>query len=86
MQYNYFLNPNTRLNNTFCNLTKDILIDMITGNVFQCLKKYQDICIGNIKDTSIDSIWTSKKAISLREKMIKCKIPCHQILNCSEFD
>ncbi len=32
--------------------------------------------VGNIKEENIDQIWTSSKAQDVREKMLKCNIPC----------
>jgi MoaA/NifB/PqqE/SkfB family radical SAM enzyme len=79
MQYNYFLDPDTRLKNTECSIYKDLFIDQ-EGNVFHCHIK--DERLGNINTDSFEEIWNSKEAFESRKNIKSCTINCHQLLNC----
>jgi len=41
--------------------------------------------IGNIKETTPQKAWSSKKAEEVRKKIFKCNKPC-KILNCNYID
>ncbi len=80
MQYIYFNNPLIRIKESMCDVRDDLHIDMIKGYVFQCLKKYINYPLGNIKKDSILDMWNSKN--NLHDKMTSCKHPCHEVINC----
>ncbi len=84
MQCNYFINPQTRLRGTICNVTNDLNMDMMRGFAFQCLRRYRDEPIGDIKKDPIDNIWNSSRALSLRRKMAICGVSCHEVMNCNK--
>ena len=84
--YHYFINPNIRQKNTDCNVIHDLHIFPPSGDVFICNRVLKDKPIGNINNETIDAIWNSNAARSLRTNMIECQQPCHEVMNCNSIE
>jgi len=82
MQYTYLLQPKIRQNNLICSAFKDLHID-IKGNISSCYVKKE--ILGNIAHDSISQIWFSLNTLKQRKNMLKCKLNCHELLNCGDI-
>ncbi len=75
----YFTNPEKFVKPNECNFDTALYLAS-NGNMFLC-ENYD--CIGNIRDISLDKAWKSYIAKIARNKIKKCKINCHSLINCN---
>lgn len=76
----YFEDPVNFAKDVNCTIGhRDININPY-GDMYLCFKKDS---MGNVKAHSISNMWHSEKAYAIREKIDRCKQPCHFLLNCS---
>lgn len=79
IQFTYFLHPDKRMKNLECTAYKDLLINP-DGDVYNCSEIMKPL--GNIKINPIDKIWKSQKTQKAKERILKCNINCHHLINC----
>jgi len=74
--YQYFQSPVSLSNNKIkkCKIGYDRLIVSYKGDVFLGCSSFGPA--GNIKEDDIETIWYSQRANDIRNKMLKCTMPC----------
>lgn len=75
----YYSNPHALIRKTKCNFGDYIITIDPRGEVLLCPSMQM---VGNIKNTSVASIWHSQAAVNTRYRMYECNINCNNIINC----
>lgn len=78
----YFRNPHNFIKIGECHLYKQALNITPIGEVHICFYKPS---IGNIKNDSLDKLWFSEKAKTVRKQIKECRRNCQALVNCN-FD
>ncbi len=66
-------------NKNQCGVALSAFIIKDKGDVYLCRSMEP---IGNIKESSPEELWNSKKAKEIRARIAKCNLPC-KVLNCN---
>ena len=74
----YLFDPDTYVKQSTCNIDHAIHISSV-GDMFMC---YRHECLGDVRDKTIEQMWKSEKAKSVRKQINNCRENCHFLLNC----
>ncbi|MDD5560758.1 MAG: radical SAM protein [Candidatus Omnitrophica bacterium] len=75
----YFRNPAGFIKTNKCNLAYQAINVNAVGDIYLCF--FLDK-LGNVRDGDITRLWSSARAGSIREKMLRCKNNCELVVNC----
>jgi len=75
----YFKNPNVRVSKAPCYLGDYVINTDHEGNINLCCFEQP---VGNIRSDNIQDLWFSDKVKSMQDKMHRCDINCHNMVNC----
>ncbi len=77
----YFFDPRSYVKKKACNIDRALHISSV-GDVFMC---YRYAKIGDVREDSVENIWTNDLARQVRGQIKECRENCHFLLNCN-FD
>lgn len=83
MELLYLLYPHLLPAEITCIVFRELFIDQ-KGNIYHCRIKNE--ILGNMHTDSLEELWYSEKAISLRQNVLSCQKRCHYLVNCTLED